>query len=233
MDQKLDKERLALMNKIQDAKEELRQNPPQKSGYNKHGKYKYYELEDIIPPIERMLRKYGLGSWNDYKDGIMYIGIWDKETGAYKTWETPLDTIQGQENGFDTGVHMKANQSAQTYARRTLWLQIFDLLEKNIIEMDKKDPKKSSKEAPKKPSKPRADQIIKPIRKEPEPEEITPEMVEDVLNRTEEVLIDNGKPFTVENATWNINKLCKGNKQLASACINKLKIITADKVDKT
>lgn len=220
----LPEESTKLMNKIQDVKMELRKNPPQKSGYNRHGKYKYYELEDIIPCIEVLFKKYDLGSWNDYNDGMMYLSIYDRETNVYKTWETPITTIKGQENGFDSGVHMKNNQSAQTYARRTLWLQALDILEKNTIESDKEPVKK-----PKKTERKRADLIIKPIKQEKD-DEITPEMVEDILNKAEESCINLEIPFTERTAKQFIFKYSEGNKQLIQACNNKLKIITAEKL---
>lgn len=226
----ISKDHLLLMNKIQDTKRELRTKGIKKSGHNKHGGYKYFELEDFIPHVEEVFEKHGLGSWYTPRNNSLVLVVYDKESGEYHQWRTPLRVIEGKENGFDSGIHMKNNQSAQTYARRTLWLLALDLLEPNIIEQEKKTQKTPAKKPKRKVS---ADKIIKPIKTQKtkeEKQEITPEMVEDILNRTEEVLIEAGKDFTVENATWNINRLCRGNKQLASACINKLKLVTADQM---
>ena len=240
------KEKLQLLNKVTRAKRMLRKRNMKKSGYNSHGKYHYFELEDIIPHIEEVFDELGLGSYYDFDDDCALLYIYDQETMYEHSWYTPIKTPSMPENKVDTGVHMKAIQSTQTYARRALWLQALDILEPNIIEMDNSSKKRNvtsqrkvspqEKQTQKKTTPQekhvRADQLIKPIKKETEPQEITPDMVEDILNRTEEILIDADKPFNVENATWNINKLSRGNKQLASACIEALKFRTAKKEGK-
>jgi len=232
------KEKLQLLNKVTRAKRMLRKRNIKQSGFNGHGRYHYFELKDIIPHIEEVFDELGLGSYYDFNDDYAMLYIYDQETMYEHTWYTPIKTPSMPENKVDTGVHMKAIQSTQTYARRALWLQALDILEPNVIEMDNSSEKKKESVAQKgkvaqnttkKKKHVRADQLIKPIKKETEPQEITPDMVEDILNRTEEILIDADKPFTVENATWNINRLAHGNKQLASACIEALKFRTAKK----
>lgn len=239
------KEKLQLLNKVTRAKRMLRKRNIRQSGFNGHGRYHYFELKDIIPHIEEVFDELGLGSYYDFDDDCALLFIYDQETMYEHSWYTPIKTPSMPENKVDTGVHMKAIQSTQTYARRALWLQALDILEPNVIEMDNSSEKRNvtpqKKRTPKpkqtqKKTKPqekhvRADQLIKPVKPEHE-EEITPDMVEDILNRTEEILIDADKPFTVENATWNINKLSRGNKQLASACIEALKFRTAKKEGK-
>lgn len=239
------KEKLQLLNKVTRAKRMLRKRNIKQSGFNGHGRYHYFELKDIIPHIEEVFDELGLGSYYDFNDDYAMLYIYDQETTYEHSWYTPIKTPSMPENKVDTGVHMKAIQSTQTYARRALWLQALDILEPNVIEMDNSSEKRNvtpqKKQTPKpkqsqKKTKPqekhvRADQLIKPVKPEHE-EEITPDMVEDILNRTEEILIDADKPFTVENATWNINKLSRGNKQLASACIEALKFRTAKKEGK-
>ena len=219
------KEKLQLLNKVTKAKRMLRKRNMKKSGYNSHGKYHYFELEDIIPHIEEVFDELLLGSYYDFDDDHALLYIYDQETMYEHIWYTPIKTPSMPENKVDTGVHMKAIQSTQTYARRALWLQALDILEPNVIEMDNSSEKRNV--TPQKKTKPlRADQLIKPVKTEHE-EEITQDMVEDILNRTEEVLLGVDKPFTVENATWNIKKLSNGNKQLISACLEALKFRNA------
>lgn len=234
-------EKLQLLNKVTKAKRMLKKRNMKKSGYNSHGKYHYFELEDIIPHIEEVFDELLLGSYYDFDDDCALLYIYDQETMYEHSWYTPIKTPSMPENKVDTGVHMKAIQSTQTYARRALWIQALDILEPNVIEMDTTEkrnvtPQKKRTPKPKQTQKKTtpqekhvpADQLIKPVKPEHE-EEITPDMVEDILNRTEEILIDADKPFNVENATWNINRLAHGNKQLASACIEALKFRTAKK----
>ena len=233
------KEKLQLLNKVTRAKRMLRKRNIRQSGFNGHGRYNYFELKDIIPHIEEVFDELLLGSYYDFDDDCALLYIYDQETMYEHSWYTPIKTPSMPENKVDTGVHMKAIQSTQTYARRALWLQALDILEPNLIEMEterKAPPQKKQTPKPKQSQKKtttqekhvRADQLIKPVKPEHE-EEITPDMVEDILNRTEEILIDADKPFNVENATWNINRLAHGNKQLASACIEALKFRTAKK----
>lgn len=240
-------EKLQLLNKVTQAKRMLRKRNIRQSGFNGHGRYHYFELKDIIPHIEEVFDELLLGSYYEFDDEYALLYIYDQETMYEHSWYTPIKTPSMPENKVDTGVHMKAIQSTQTYARRALWLQALDILEPNVIEMDTDEKKKGSvaqkgkvaqnttkkksvaqqhKVAQQQEQHVPADQLIKPIKEEHD-EEITQDMVEDILNRTEEILLDADKPFNVENATWNINKLSRGNKQLASACIEALKFRTA------
>ena len=74
----LDKNVVDVLNKVQDVKEELRGIKLKKSGYNKHNKYKYFELEDIIPTIEVILKKYNLASTYMKSGDDLLLIIYDK-----------------------------------------------------------------------------------------------------------------------------------------------------------
>lgn len=126
-------EEVNVLNKVEEIKRELRECNLKKTGYNKYHKYKYFELEDIIPTISALLDSYDLGSFYIFDDDKGALVIYDKLNGANHVWTT---SIKEHEND------MKDIQSIQTYARRALWLQALDIMETNNIELSKNVAKK-------------------------------------------------------------------------------------------
>ena len=219
------KEEISLLLKLQKVKIDLRGREIKMTGKTK--KYSYFELGDFIPTVEKLLMDYGLVSRYQFTKRKGTLMIIDTSTGVMIKWSTPLIIASVNQNGYDMGVAMKAEQAVQTYARRTLWLQALDILESNVIELEDSNSNKSTKKPQLKP-KPKPQQKKTVVEKP----EVTEKMVEDILNQAEEKLINAGKEFNEATALWTIGQLCGSNKELKKACINKLRLVTADEVKK-
>ena len=131
------KEQSQLLFKIQLVKNELYQQDLKMTGYNSYKDYYYFELKDFLPATVNLLVKHKLSSFFFVKEGIMYLQIIDTENGSWLQWHTPLKEVaRTQYPKGDIGVLMKDQQALQTYARRTLWLMVLELIEPNSIEKD-------------------------------------------------------------------------------------------------
>ena len=131
------KEQTQLLFKIQQVKSELYQQDLKMTGYNSYKDYNYFELKDLLPCTVKLLVKHNLSSFFFVKEGNMYLQIIDAGTGAWIQWHTPLKEVaRSNYPKGDIGVLMKDQQALHTYARRTLWLLVLELIEPNSIEKD-------------------------------------------------------------------------------------------------
>lgn len=232
----LSKEKAQLLYKVQKCKIELKKCNLQKTGKTK--KYDYFELSDFIPQLEQILYDNQLGSYFKFENNVAYLIVFDSETGISHQWCTKCILIRSvEENKYDVGMHMKNEQAIQTYARRTLYLQAFDILEPNSIEAQDKDDKKQVKSQNKpKNHKNSWKHTLKP-QKEPA-KEVTAERIQDILKQAEEIFDDyqkdkkdeDKKPFTWEVAKSTIRSLTK-NEQEYNACKNSLIFKSADTIE--
>ena len=217
----LSKEQAKLLGTVHKCKIELKKQPLKKSGYNSHGKYHYFELADFLPCLEVVLDNHGLGSFFYCNDGTAYLNVFEVESGVSYTWDTKLKQTKVRENGFDIGVYMKAEQAVQTYARRTLYLQAFDIVEPNDIEADK------TVEKPKNKKKPSKTPVKEPVKQEDVPEARIKEILDYAYAK---VVEEQGKDFHLGTALWTIKELCNSDEEL-QACKKSLQIYTADKIN--
>jgi hypothetical protein len=128
--------------KLQKAKKQLQKRNLKKSGFNKYGKYHYYELDDILPAITEVLLENNLSSYFYPKDNRMYLEIQEYTSKQILKWDTELKEFESEQNPKkDYGSYMKINQGLQTYARRALLLLALDIVEPNDIESDKQEQK--------------------------------------------------------------------------------------------
>lgn len=170
----INSDEIQVLNKVEEIKTELRNCNLKKTGYNKYHKYKYFELEDIIPTISALLNNYDLGSFYVFDDDKGALVIYDKMTGANHVWTT---SIKKHDND------MKDVQGIQTYARRALWLQALDIMETNNIELSKNVAKEN------KPLT--ADEVLNTIIKELQQQQQQPNTT-NVIQKVKQY-IDNGK----------------------------------------
>lgn len=223
-----------LLGKIQECKIELKKKNLKKSGYNNHNKYSYFELSDFLPSLELILYENGLATYCYFEDNKGHLVVFDIESGVSHRWSTTCRASQVKENGYDVGVHMKSEQAIQTYARRTLYLQAFDIVEPNSIESDGGDTQKAKKKPiPKAPKK-----NVSPVRpiKEKAPAKVTAERVHDIITiadkqwhekQIKKIEADR-LPFTWDNAKDFIKELCKTDEEY-KACSQSLVFKTGDK----
>lgn len=145
--------------KIQKVKRELSERELKKSGENTFSKFKYYELGDFLPSVIELCGKYGLFTKIDFQDTIsmeMQEGNLVKET---KIGEKAILTIRNIDKPDETETYscdvkeldLKGANSiqnyggVQTYLRRYLYMNAFDIVEADMFDSDEFEKKKKKK----------------------------------------------------------------------------------------
>ena len=105
-----------------------------KSGYNKFGKYHYYELEDILPAIFQECYNQELFLEFSFTNELAQLKIrnWN-EPGESLITSVPLPEIVPLNKGMNI---MQSEGSYITYAKRYLLVNIFHIMEKDVIDSD-------------------------------------------------------------------------------------------------
>jgi len=109
-----------------------------KSGKNLHLEFKYFELEDIVPPALRIFARVGLVS-NVVLDGekaVMTIYNADNPTEDGISFVAPyreVDVIISNK-GKEATNKLQALGSSITYLRRYLWMMALDITEPDDID---------------------------------------------------------------------------------------------------
>ena len=227
---KITKEESRLLGIVHECKIALKKKNLKKTG--KTNKYDYFELSDFLPDLEIILQEHGLASYFEFDDGQGFLTILESETGVFHTWSTPCKSAEVKENSYDVGVHMKASQAVQKYARRTLYLQALDIVESNGLEVD--EPEEQSKFFKQKKSK--SKYPVKPVREE-QSDEVTADRIDEILKAAEKQHFqDNLKKLKEERTLWNwetakpyVEKLCKSDAEY-KACSQSLVFKKAEEV---
>ena len=100
-----------------------------KSGHNKFAGYKYFELGDFIPAIQKIFNDIGLCGVISYTADIATLSIIDMEDNSKIEITSPMSTAALK------GCHEVQNLGAvQTYIRRYLWVTAMEIVEHDSID---------------------------------------------------------------------------------------------------
>lgn len=132
-----------IYSKLQKARCEFQEKPLKKSGHNKFAGYKYFELGDFLPTINALLEKHNLCSLISFENDLATLTIINSENPDEKlVFKSPMSEASLK------GCHAVQNLGAvQTYLRRYLWVNAFEIVESDGLEAvtGKDDLKPSSK----------------------------------------------------------------------------------------
>lgn len=140
--------------KIQNVKFELAQRELKKSGENKFSGFKYYELGDFLPSIIELCNKYGLFTQITFTqtDGILNIIDCNPEKAdegnlEYRVvqYTSPLKDLE-----LKGANAIQALGGTETYLRRYLYMNAFDIVEADMF--DSTDFEKKKKQKAEKPA---------------------------------------------------------------------------------
>lgn len=148
--------------KIQKVKKELSERELKKSGENSFSKFKYYELGDFMPSIIELCDKYGLFTKITFEDDIGSKTY--EENGKYITEDTlrkekakllilnvnnpdEIEEYSCDVKDLDLkGANSIQNYGGvQTYLRRYLYMNAFDIVEADIFDSQDFEKKKRKK----------------------------------------------------------------------------------------
>ena len=135
---------MSVHKKLMQARIRLQSAPLKKTGENKFAGYKYFELGDFLPTIQKIFHEEGLCGIVSYERDIAKLCITDTEDGTVVVITSPMADANLK------GAHPIQNLGAvETYQRRYLWMTAMEIVEHDIL-----DASEPVKEAPKPTPKP-------------------------------------------------------------------------------
>lgn len=138
--------------KLMEARMKLQGTKLIKTGENRFAGYKYFELGDFLPDVQRIFSEVGLCGIVSFSTDIATLTITDMEDNSVVTITSPMSSAALK------GCHEVQNLGAvQTYIRRYLWVAAME-----IVEHDALDATTGSEPPPKPQPKPIPKQEVKP-----------------------------------------------------------------------
>lgn len=178
---------IATMNiyeKLNEARARFLAAPVKKSGINRFAEYKYFELEDIVPPATAIFKDVGLVYLVSFAGGEA-VGTLVNVTNPEEiiTFASPMVplTVTDKDGTVKPPAGMNSIQAlggAETYQRRYLWMLALDIVEADAFDSTQGKPNSDEpkSEAPKKSNRPKT---------EKEREEIKGELIDEGGEATE------------------------------------------------
>lgn len=169
---------MTIYQKIVGIQKNLLQKELPKSGYNKFGNFKYHELEDILPTIFRECYNQELFIEFSFTNELAQLKIrnWN-EPGESVITSVPMPEIVPLNRGMNI---MQSEGSYITYLKRYLLINMFLIVEKDVVDSDKitvKTDKGSSARTEKVEATGAVQKIREYIHKKDSSLEITPSMI--------------------------------------------------------
>jgi hypothetical protein len=146
---------MSVYKKLQDALIQLQNTKLTKSGKNTFAGYESFELGDFLPSIQNICQKVGLCGVVSFNTDMAYLTIYDTEGGDFATFTSPMSSAALK------GCHDVQNLGAvQTYLRRYLWTNAFEIVEHDALDATTGDDKRTVTPVTPKP-------VIKTVNGEP------------------------------------------------------------------
>ena len=116
--------KLNLFQKIQKIRVELQEMDLKKSGINKYAGFKYYELADFLPELNKLCDKYGVCNCISFTDEIATLTIYDCESETTLQFTSPMRELELKGCNKIQGLG-----GVETYSRRYLYLTAYEIVE--------------------------------------------------------------------------------------------------------
>ena len=120
---------MSVFKKLSKARVMLQQVEMTKSGNNKFAGYKYFELADFMPHINRIFDELGLVGVVSYTNELATLNIYDIDGGEPIVITSPMAeaTLKGYHPVQNLG-------AAETYQRRYLWVTALEIAEHDALD---------------------------------------------------------------------------------------------------
>jgi len=133
--------------KLNEARVALQNAPLQKSGNNKFAGYKYFELGDFLPTINKIFYEIGLCGIVSFSSDLATLTITDTEDGSQVSITSPMGSASLK------GCHEVQNIGAvETYQRRYLWSAALEIIENDVLDSTTNPVETPKKVEPAKPA---------------------------------------------------------------------------------
>lgn len=114
---------------LQKCRVELQKKNLKKSGHNKFAGYTYYELGDVLPSINELMLENNLCSFVNFSTDIATLTIISTEDQSSVVFTSPVTSATLK------GCHEVQNMgAAQTYIRRYLYTNAFEIVESDALD---------------------------------------------------------------------------------------------------
>lgn len=124
--------------KLQKVSVELQETSLKKSGHNKFAGFKYFELGDFLPTVNKLFLDNGLNGFVTFDSNLATLVINDNETDEQIQITSPMVEINMK------GANAIQNLGAvQTYQRRYLYMAALGIVENDVV--DSQDMKETVK----------------------------------------------------------------------------------------
>jgi hypothetical protein len=115
--------------KLSTARVLLQEMPLTKSGHNKFAGYKYFELGDFLPAIQKIFNDVGLVDVISFNNEVAMMQIFDTDDGSSVLFTSPMGSAQLK------GCHEVQNIGAvETYQRRYLYVTALAIVEHDALD---------------------------------------------------------------------------------------------------
>lgn len=115
--------------KLSAARLMLQEQPLTKSGANKFAGYKYFELGDFLPAIQRIFNEVGLVDVISFTADTATLTLYDSDNGQSIVFTSPMGSAQLK------GCHEVQNIGAvETYQRRYLYVTALAIVESDALD---------------------------------------------------------------------------------------------------
>ena len=131
MEQHQQQERkMSIHSKLMKARLKLQDTHLTKSGHNKFAGYKYFELGDFLPTIQKICNDVGICGHITFYTDIAILSITDiDDASQFIEFKCPMSTAALK------GCHDVQNLGAVlTYIRRYLWVNAFEIVESDVVD---------------------------------------------------------------------------------------------------
>lgn len=120
---------MSVHKKLMQARLKLQGTKLEKTGHNKFAGYKYFELGDFLPVVQKIFAELELSGYVSFLPDVAVLTITDMEDGSVIFINSPMATAALK------GAHDIQNLGAvQTYLRRYLWVTALEIVEHDILD---------------------------------------------------------------------------------------------------
>lgn len=120
---------MSVHEKLMKARLTLQATKLEKTGHNKFAGYKYFELGDFLPVVQKIFYDLKLSGYVSYLPDVAVLTITDMEDNSQLFINSPMATAALK------GAHDIQNLGAvQTYLRRYLWVTAMEIVEHDILD---------------------------------------------------------------------------------------------------
>ena len=161
---------LNIYQKLAQARAKFLATPVKKSGVNRFAEFKYFELEDIVPPASAIFDDLGLIFLVSFEDGSA-VGTLVNTDNPEETivFKSPLIDLTTGEGKTPAGMNtVQALGGSETYQRRYLYMVVLDIVEADSFDAGsgKPDPEDPKPVATKKSNKPASETERQEVKKD-------------------------------------------------------------------